>query len=77
MVIRITLILALLTGFSSMAFAVSQGTPEQRAACGPDVRKFCYKLKETEGDDVYLQCLELNRDKLSTACLNLLKNYGK
>jgi hypothetical protein len=75
--IRIVLVFALIASSLSMAFAASQGTPEQRAACGPDVRKFCYKLKESEGDDVYLQCLEINRDKLSAPCLALLKNYGK
>jgi hypothetical protein len=77
MAVRIIMLFALIAGFSSTTFAASEGTPEQRAACGPDVRKFCYKLKQTEGDDVYLQCLELHRDQLSAPCLNLLKNYGK
>jgi hypothetical protein len=53
------------------------GTPEQRAACGPDVRKFCYKIKESDGSDAYLQCLELNRSKLSARCVAMLQSYGK
>jgi hypothetical protein len=53
------------------------GTPEQRAACGPDVRKFCYKIKESDGSDAYLQCLELNRSKLSARCVGMLQSYGK
>jgi hypothetical protein len=76
MAIRMILILAAVFGVSFAALAES-GTPEQRAACRPDVRKFCYKLKEADGDDAYLQCLELNRDALSKRCSDMLKNYGK
>jgi hypothetical protein len=76
MIIRTALITALALGASSMARAES-GTPEQRAACAPDVRQFCHQLKEADGDDAYLQCLELNRDKLSVNCVAMLKNYGK
>jgi hypothetical protein len=66
--------------FSTIAFAQAQsdmGTPEQRDACGPDVRRFCHKLKESDGQDAYLQCLELNRSKLSAKCIALLQSYGK
>jgi hypothetical protein len=66
--------------FSTMALAQAQsqmGTPEQRDACGPDVRRFCHKLKESDGQDAYLQCLELNRSKLSAKCVALLQSYGK
>jgi hypothetical protein len=66
--------------FSTMAFAQAQsemGTPEQRDACGPDVRRFCHKLKESDGQDAYLQCLEINRSKLSAKCVALLQSYGK
>jgi hypothetical protein len=71
------LISAIVLCVSSAAFADSGGTPEQRAACAPDVRKFCHKLKEADGDDAYLGCLELNRDDLSARCSAMLKNYGK
>jgi hypothetical protein len=76
MMMRRILISAALLGVSSLALAES-GTPEQRAACRPDVRRFCHKLKEADGDDAYLQCLELNRDSLSKPCSDMLKNYGK
>jgi hypothetical protein len=62
---------------SSTTFAATSGTAEQQAACRPDVRKFCYKLKESDGDDAFLRCLELNRSALSQPCSDMLKNYGK
>jgi hypothetical protein len=70
------LISAVILGVSSMAFADS-GTPEQKAACRTDVRKFCHNLKESDGDDAYLQCFELHRDDLSKSCSDMLKSYGK
>ena len=76
MTIRAIVISAAILGISSVALAES-GTPEQRAACRPDVRRFCHKLKEADGDDAYLQCLELNRDSLSKRCSDMLKSYGK
>jgi len=46
--------------------AFAQGTPAQRAACRPDVVKFC----KGKGDDpgVLLQCLEDNKDKIAEKC---------
>ena len=61
---------------SSLTFAQS-GTPEEQAACRPDVRRFCYAIKEQEGDQAFLGCLELHRDRLSEACRNVLKDHGK
>jgi hypothetical protein len=78
MAIRGLLITAVILGVSSPVFAqTSSGTPELRAACGPDVRKFCHKIKEADGDNAYLQCLEANRDSLSARCIAILKSYGK
>ncbi|MGD0188447.1 MAG: hypothetical protein ABSC25_24840 [Roseiarcus sp.] len=76
MTIRRALMSIVILCVSSVALADS-GTPEQRAACGPDVRRFCHKLKEADGGDAYLQCFELHRDDLSAACSAMLKNYGK
>jgi hypothetical protein len=76
MMVRMILVSTLVLGVSQAAFATS-GTPEQEAACRPDVRKFCHHLKEADGDDAYLGCLELNRDSLSKPCSDMLKNYGK
>jgi hypothetical protein len=80
--VRTALLTLAFLGVSTIGLAETQssehlGTPEQREACGPDVRKFCYKIKEADGSDAYLQCLELNRSKLSTRCVDMLKSYGK
>jgi Cysteine rich repeat len=77
MLIRGMLMTAAILGISSTAFAQTSGTPELRAACGPDVRKYCYRIKEADGDNAYLQCLEANRDRLSVRCITILKSYGK
>jgi hypothetical protein len=61
---------------SSSTFAQS-GTPEEQAACRPDVRQFCHAIKEQDGDDAFLACLELHRDNLSVACRNVLKDHGR
>jgi hypothetical protein len=57
------------------------GTPAQRheamAACGHDARLFCRSLKEADGPYVYLVCLELNRSRLTTHCIDLLVHYGQ
>jgi hypothetical protein len=55
---------ALAVTVSSAAFA--QGTPQQRAACRPDVAKFCKGKGEDPG--VLLSCLEANKDKISEKC---------
>ena len=46
--------------------AFAQGTPAQRAACRPDVVKFCKGKGEDPG--VLLQCLEDNKDKITEKC---------
>jgi len=49
------------------------GTPEQRAACGPDVGRYCKSVKPEEGPFAYLTCLQNNRDKLRPACLRVIE----
>ncbi|MGA2493992.1 MAG: cysteine rich repeat-containing protein [Roseiarcus sp.] len=61
---------------SSLALAQS-GTSEEQAACRPDVRRFCHAIKVQEGDEAFLECLELHRDHLSEACRNVLKDHGR
>jgi hypothetical protein len=70
------LLLAAFLAVSSAAFAQS-GTPEEQAACRPDVRRFCHAIKVQEGDDAFLACLELHRDSLSKACRDVLKDHGR
>jgi hypothetical protein len=81
-IFRSALLATLIFGVSTMAQAETasseqMGTKEQREACAPDVRKFCHKVKEADGPDAYLQCLELNRSALSARCVGMLQNYGK
>ena len=51
--------------------AFAQGTPQQRAACRPDVTKFCKGKGEDPG--VLLTCLEDNKDKISEKCRKVIE----
>ncbi|MGD0722291.1 MAG: hypothetical protein ABR970_14730 [Roseiarcus sp.] len=75
MTIRGILMSAMILGLSSAAFAQS-GTPEQRAACASDVRRFCHKLTEQDGSSAYLQCLQAHRERLSKPCHYVLESNG-
>lgn len=61
-------LMAFLLAAPEAAFA--QGTPQQRAACRPDVAKFCKGKGEDPG--VLLQCLEDNKDKISEKCRKVI-----
>ena len=52
--------------------ALAQGTEQQRAACRPDVRKFCHQLRSDAGSSAFQQCLEEHRAKLSVKCQRVL-----
>jgi hypothetical protein len=89
MMIRILVLLAILTAASSPAIAQSskrvapekqgildtQGTPQEQAACRPDVRRFCHALKPEDGNGSFLACLKEHREKLSKACLAVLESH--
>ena len=53
------------------------GTPEQRAACGHDVGRFCKSVKPEDGPFGYLSCLQDHRAKLRAACLEVLVSNGQ
>src|SRR5450756_2996493 len=53
------------------------GTPEQRAACGHDVGRFCKSDKPEDGPFGYLFCLQAHREKLRAACLKVLESNGQ
>ena len=72
-----SLLILILTGASSVALAQSSGTTKEQAACRPDVRRFCGKMRPGAGDTDYLKCLELNRDRLSKPCLAVLVDHGR
>jgi hypothetical protein len=52
--------------------AEDMGTPEQRAACGPDVGRFCRSVKPEDGPFAYLDCLQKHQDKLRPACVKVI-----
>ena len=64
MFVRLSMIAVVFS--APLSAALAQGTPQQRAACRPDVVKFC----KGKGDDpgVLLSCLEENKDKISDKC---------
>ena len=76
MMISRLLLSAVFFTVSSLALAES-GTPKEQDACRPDVRRFCHMIKEQDGDEAFLACLELHRDELSAACRNVLQDHGK
>jgi hypothetical protein len=52
-----------------------QGTPEERAACAPDVQKYCEAaLPDTMR---VLACLQTNRTRISNACNRVLASHGQ
>jgi hypothetical protein len=53
----------------------AQGTPEDRAACEPDVKRHC---KAAIPDQLrVLNCLQDNRSRISRACQGVLVKYGQ
>ena len=69
--------LALILAGASSATLAQSGTPEEQAACRPDVRRFCGKMPAGAGDMDYLKCLELHRDQLTKKCLAVLVDHGR
>ena len=63
MIFHKALLALVFVGVSSMAMA--QGTPEEQAACRPDVRKFCYKIPQSAGNNAFQDCLMSNRNIIS------------
>jgi hypothetical protein len=59
---------------------INQGTDQERAACHPDVMRFCKTFVHEDGqDDVFaiLGCLQSNRSKISGACQQVLASHGQ
>jgi hypothetical protein len=54
---------------------MAQGTPEDRAACEPDVQRYC---RSAIPDQLrVLGCLQDNRRQISPACQGVLVKYGQ
>jgi hypothetical protein len=59
---------------------LGQGDARERAACHPDVVKYCRELiKDDANADVFgiLSCLQTNRRKISKACNEVLASHGQ
>jgi hypothetical protein len=58
---------------------MSSGDEKERAACHPDVTKYCKKELDLNPDDAFsiLGCLQRNRPTISVACNNVLKSHGQ
>jgi hypothetical protein len=57
----------------------SQGTPQEQAACSPDVFKFCKPLLNSNAPSTFsiLACLKGNREQISKACRAVLESHGQ
>jgi hypothetical protein len=59
---------------------LGQGTEQERAACHPDVMRYCKQFVREDGqDDVFaiLGCLQSNRPRISGACQQVLASHGQ
>lgn len=59
--------------------SIGDANPQERAACHPDVSKFCQTQLEVNPQDVLgiLGCLQANRSKISSACQQVLASHGQ
>jgi hypothetical protein len=62
-----------------VASPLTQGDEQERAACHPDVVKFCQAELNANPDDVFgiLGCLQRNRANISAACQRVLSSHGQ
>ena len=60
--------------------SITQGSDQERAACHPDVMRYCKQFIHDDGqDDVFgiLGCLQTNRGKISNSCQQVLASHGQ
>jgi len=73
---KLLLTAALVVGaLPALAQSQQQGTPEERAACAPAVRKYCKSANEDTTR--VLACLQANRAKIGAACNKVLVSHGQ
>ena len=75
--IRKLVLATVLTIAASATTAQAGGTPEEQAACRPDVRRFCHSIPAGSGDGVFLACLQEHRAKLRRVCRAVLESHGQ
>jgi hypothetical protein len=81
---KIAIVLAATAAVAGSTVALAQlplplplpsGTPEDRAACEPDVQRHC---RAAVPDQLrVLACLQDNRSRISRACQGVLVKYGQ
>ena len=52
------------------------GTPQEQAACRPDVAKHCKGL-QGDDDNVFVDCLVSHASQISQKCRKVLEAHGK
>jgi len=62
-----------------VANPLGQGSEQERAACHPDVMKYCRQLVKDNDSDVFaiLSCLQTNRTRISVPCQQVLAGHGQ
>ena len=82
MIRKVGFLLVLAIGCSTATHAqlplpipLPEGTPEDRAACEPDVKKFCQGA--IPDNFKVLACLQANRARIGRACQGVLIKYGQ
>jgi hypothetical protein len=62
-----------------VASLMGQGNDQERAACHPDVSRFCQSQLQVNPNDILgiLGCLQANRPKISRACQQVLASHGQ
>ena len=75
----IALAVVLTLGAVTSASAQGQGDARERAACRPDVMRFCKQFVKDNNEDAVgiLNCLESNRSHISKACSDVLARRGQ
>ncbi len=70
---------ALTLAAGTVESAQGQGDARERAACRPDVMRFCKQVIKDTNDDVIsiLNCLQSHRARLSRACNQVLVSHGQ
>ena len=76
---RVVFATALTLAAVTMASAQAQGDARERAACRPDVMRYCKQVIKDTNDDVFsiLNCLQSHRARISRACNAVLVSHGQ
>jgi hypothetical protein len=84
MIRKVAILLSVAIACSTVSYAqfpiplpipLPEGTPEDRAACEPDVQRYC----KAAIPDTFrvLNCLQANRRQISGSCQAVLVKYGQ